>query len=41
MTKIQAIIFTIGAISVVLGIWCLILSIQNMRIEKIKERSGK
>lgn len=41
MTTIQVIIFTIGAISVVLGIWCLMLSIQNMKLEKIKERSGK
>lgn len=39
MTKIQVIIFTIGAISVVLGFWCLFLSIQNMKLEK--ERSGK
>jgi hypothetical protein len=41
MTKIQAIIFAIGAISVVLGVWCLTLSIQNEKLSKQrnKERS--
>lgn len=36
MTITQTIIFTIGAIAVILGVWCLVLSIQNMRIERYK-----
>lgn len=39
MTKIQAIIFAIGAISVVLGVWCLTLSIQNLKLEKANKNS--
>lgn len=39
MTKIQAIIFAIGAISVVLGIWCLTLSIRTMKLEKANKNS--
>ena len=43
MTKIQAIIFTIGAISVVLGSLCLALSIHNERLNRQmnKERGEK
>lgn len=36
MTTIQVIIFTIGALSVVLGLWCLALSLQNMKLERYK-----
>ena len=36
MTKIQVIIFTIGAISVVLGVWCLVLSLQTLKIERMR-----
>ena len=39
MTKIQAIVFAIGAISVVGGIWCLTLSIENMKLEKANKQS--
>ena len=35
------IIFTLGLLAVVGGIWCLFLSLQTLRMEKIKERSGK
>jgi len=38
---IKETIFTLALLSVVGGIGCLLLSIQNMKIEKIKERSGK
>lgn len=41
MTKVQVIIFALALLLVVGGIWCLTLSIQNMKLEKIKERSGK
>lgn len=37
----RTIIFTLGLLSVVCGIWCLFLSLQTLKIEKIKERSGK
>lgn len=40
MTKVQVIIFAIGAMSVILGLWCLILSLQNIKLEKYK-RGGK
>ena len=36
MTITQTIIFVIGAMSVILGLWCLALSLQNMRIERYK-----
>ena len=39
MTK--EIIFTLGLLSVVLGIWCLTLSIQNLRIERLKNENNK
>lgn len=43
MTKVQAIIFAIGAISVVLGSLCLALSIHNERLSRQmnKERGEK
>lgn len=43
MSKVQAIVFTIAAISVVLGVWCLTLSLQNMKLEKANKdsKSGK
>jgi len=39
MTKIQVIIFTIGAVSVVLGLWCLFLSLQTLKIEKTRGKN--
>ena len=39
MTKIQVIIFTIGAISVVLGLWCLVLSLQTLKLEKMRGKN--
>ena len=39
MTKIQVIIFTIGAISVVLGLWCLFLSLQTLKIERMRGKN--
>ena len=38
---IRTIIFMCGFLSVILGFWCLALSIQNMQLEEIKERDGK
>jgi len=39
MTKIQAIIFAIGAVSVVLGLWCLFLSLQTLKLEKMRGKN--
>lgn len=39
MTKTQIIIFTAAALSVVLGVWCLTLSLQNMKLEKANKKS--
>lgn len=39
MTK--EIIFTLALLSVVMGIGCLLISIQNMRIERLKNENNK
>lgn len=36
---VRTIIFTIGAISVVLGLWCLFLSLQTLKIEKMRGKN--
>ena len=38
MTKTQIIIFTAAALSVVLGVWCLTLSIQNEKLSKQRNK---
>lgn len=39
MTK--EIIFTLGLLSVIGGLWCLTISIQNLRIERLKNENNK